>query len=224
MTIKILGRLAGVATLTLALAGCIDMTMDLDVQSDTTAKSTVTTTMGKDFYPMVKAGQESKGAGSTTETADASSGFCDEPNAQLTENADGSATCVETSEGAFADLKLNEDGDGPTFTVVSPGVVRVAFNTAEMKGDLAASTSGEAAGGAPGDNADKEMDEQTKAMMAAFFTGHTLTMRIHGKEITDTNMELSGDKTTAEKVIPFLDLINGTADLPDELYAVVRTN
>jgi hypothetical protein len=37
MTIKILGRLAGVATLTLALAGCIDMTMDLDILSETTS-------------------------------------------------------------------------------------------------------------------------------------------------------------------------------------------
>jgi hypothetical protein len=181
--------------------------------------------MGKVFYALVNAVQACKEGGIYSQTAVAGSGFCDGANAQLTENADGSATCVETSEGAFADLKMNEDGKGATFTVVSPGVVRVAFSTAEMKGDLAASTSGEAAagGGAPAD-ANKEMDEQTKAMMAAFFTGHTLTMRIHGKEITESNMDISADKTTAEKAIPFLDLINGTADLPDELYAVVRTN
>jgi hypothetical protein len=35
-------------------------------------------------------------------------------------------------------------------------------------------------------------------------------------------MDLSSDKKSAETVLPFLDLINGTSDLPDELYAVVR--
>jgi hypothetical protein len=35
-------------------------------------------------------------------------------------------------------------------------------------------------------------------------------------------MTLAGDGKSAEQVIPFLDLINGTAELPDELYAVVR--
>ena len=37
-------------------------------------------------------------------------------------------------------------------------------------------------------------------------------------------MTLSADKTAAEIKIPFLDLINGTAKLPEELYAVVQTN
>ena len=37
-------------------------------------------------------------------------------------------------------------------------------------------------------------------------------------------MTISDDKSTAEIKIPFLDLINGTANLPEELYAVVKTN
>jgi hypothetical protein len=37
-------------------------------------------------------------------------------------------------------------------------------------------------------------------------------------------MTISADKTNAEIKIPFLDLINGTAKLPAELYAVVKTN
>jgi hypothetical protein len=49
-------------------------------------------------------------------------------------------------------------------------------------------------------------------------------MRISGKQITDTNMTLTDDRKAAEIVIPFIDLINGTLELPEELYATVRTN
>lgn len=206
MTIRILGRMAGAMALTLALAGCIDMTMDLDIQSDTTAKSTVTTVMGADFYPMVKS--------NASNDKDSSEGFCNEEGATLTENADGSASCVQVREGPFADLMEGEE-NGMTITQVSPGVVRVAFDTKSMQGDLASST---------GTGGEEEMDAETKAMISAIFAGHTMTLRVHGVEVTDTNMDLSGDKTTAEKSIPFVDLMNGTAGLPDELYAVLRTN
>jgi hypothetical protein len=60
--------------------------------------------------------------------------------------------------------------------------------------------------------------------MKQMFDGHFVTIRISGKSISDTNMTLNADKTAAEIKIPFLDLINGTAKLPDELYAVVSTN
>lgn len=205
MSMHIIGRLAGALAMTIGLAGCIDMTMEMEIQSETNGKATVTSTMGPDVYPMVK-------ANAGNETAD-SEGFCDKEKGVLTENPDGGATCVEVTEGTFAELTEGED-DGATFTVVSPGLVRVAFKTEDMKGDLAASTGG----------GDEAMDDETKAMMAQFFEGHTLTIRIKGKEVTDTNMTLSADKTGAETVIPFLDLINGTVELPDELYAVVKVN
>ncbi len=202
MTLQFFGRLAGVLALTAGLAGCIDVTMDIEVKSETEGKATTTSVMGADFYAMAKAGA----ASGETKTED---GFCQEAGAQLTENADGSATCVLTVEGKFADLDLGEgEEDGASFTVVSPGVVRVAFKTDDMKGELG--TEGQ--------------DEQTKQMMQAFFEGHAITIRIKGKEVTDTNMTLSADKTSAEIVIPFLDLINGTVELPAELYATVKTN
>lgn len=201
MTLQFFRRLAGIVGLTLGLAGCIDVTMDIEVLSETTGKATTTSVMGSDFYAMVKAGAASGEA----KTDD---GFCREEGAQLTENADGSATCVLTVEGKFADLKLDEGEDGATFTVVSPGVVKVVFKTDDMKSELGT----------------EEQDEQTKQMMVAFFEGKAITIRIKGKEVTDTNMTLSADKKSAEIVIPFLDLINGTVDLPAELYATVRTN
>lgn len=192
-------KIAGAMALTAVLTGCIDVTMDIAVQSDTRGKATMTSVMGKDFYAMVKAGGESDTAGE---------GFCKEQNSVLTENEDGSAACVQTTEGLFSELKLGEGDVGATFTVQSPGVVRVAFKTDDMKSEV----SGDA------------QDEETKAMMAAFFEGRFITMRIGGKTVLETNMTLSADGTSAETKIPFLDLINGTAELPPEFFAVIDTN
>jgi molybdopterin-binding protein len=199
MKFALIGRIAGVVALTVGLAACVDMTEELNITSDTTAKATMTMTMGSDIYAMMKAAD-------TSETKDEDK-FCAKEGEQLTENADGSATCIATSEGTFDQLKFDEGDGKPTFTVVSPGVVRVAFPTKDMMGEIG-----------------KDSDEQTAAMMKQMFDGHFLTIRIGGKEVTDTNLTLGADRTSAEIKIPFLDLINGSAQLPEELYAVVRTN
>jgi hypothetical protein len=200
MKFSTIGKIGGMLALTLGLAGCFDMTMDLKVTSDTTATATITQTMGSDIYAMVK------GAGDQGNNGDK---FCGKEGETLTENADGSATCVSVSEGEFDKLSFADSGDDskPTFTVVSPGVVRVSVKTKGMAGDLG-----------------KEQDEQTAAMMKQMFEGHFLTIRFGGVEVTDTNMTVTEDGTYAETKVPFLDLINGTAQLPEELYAVVRTN
>jgi len=194
------GKLAGVVALTMGLAACVDMTEDVTVTSETTAKATMTMLMGADIYSMMKTANSSE-----TKAEDK---FCAKEGEQLTENADGSATCVAVSEGTFADLKFDEGDSKPSFTVVSPGVVRAAFPTKDMAGDLGKDNS----------------DPQTAAMMKQMFEGHFLTLRITGKAVTDSNMTISADQTSAEIKIPFLDLINGTAKLPEELYAVVQTN
>lgn len=209
MNLKLIGQLAGAVALTVGLAGCMDVTMDIEVLDETTGKATTTMTMGADFYAMAKAGMAAEQSGDAN-AAGADDGFCTEEGAALTENADGSATCTMTVEGPFADLKTGEGDSGASYEVVSPGVVKVSFSTAEMKSEVS------------GDDA--AQDEQTKAMMQAFFEGHAVTIRIKGKQITDTNMTKSADGSSAEIVIPFLDLINGTADLPPELYATVKTN
>ena len=199
MKFALIGRVAGVLALTMSLAACVDMTEELTVTSDTTAKATMTMTMGADIYSMMKTADQS---GSKDEDK-----FCGKEGEQLTENADGSATCVASSEGTFDELKFDEGDSKPTFQVVSPGTVRVAFPTKDMAGDLG-----------------KDTDPQTTAMMKQMFEGHFVTLRITGKAVTDSNMTINGDKTAAETKIPFLDLIEGTAKLPDELYAVVTTN
>jgi hypothetical protein len=189
-------KIAGALALTMSLAACIDMTQDIKVTSDTTAQLSVTTVMSKDIYPMIKAG----GGG------DDAKPFCKEDGSTLTENDDGSATCVMVSDGAFADLKYDDSDTStkPTFTANPDGTVRVSVVTKGMIGDLGA-----------------EQDEQTKAMMQQMFEGHFLTLRFGGGEVVETNMDDVGDGY-AEKKMSFLELINGTIELPDELYAVVR--
>ncbi len=198
MKIALIGRIAGALGLTLALTGCIDMTQDLTVTSTTTAKAVMTMTMGSDIYAMVKASNAS-------DSTKAEDKFCAKEGEELTENADGSATCTSTEEGSFTDLKFDEGGSKPVFTAQADGTVRVAIPTKDMMGEMG-----------------KEDDPQTKEMMKQLFENHFLTLKIGGSEVIDTNMTLADDKKSAETKIAFMDLINGTAQLPEELYAVVQ--
>jgi hypothetical protein len=203
MTLKTIARLASVLMLSAGLAGCMDVTAEIEVQSETTGKATTIMTMGAEFYPMIKQAAAAGGE----EAAASADAFCAEEGDVLTENADGSATCTSVKEGTLAEITADAEGpnEDTTFTVVSPGVVRVSFKTSEMSGQV---TEGQ--------------DEQTAQMMKAYFEGHNATIRIKGKKIIETNMTKIGDNT-AETVIPFTDLLDGKADLPDELFAVVDT-
>ena len=159
---------------------------------------------------MVKQMSEAGGEGVKSEP------FCAKDGEELTENDDGSATCVTTKEGELATLTEGEDG-GPSedasFTEVSPGVIRVAFKTSDMKSQVA-----EGAGGGSAE------DAQAMAMIKPYFEGHTISITIKGKKITETNMTASDDGTSATTEIPFNDLLDGKATVPDELYAIVDTN
>jgi len=215
MKFRILGRLAGVLAVTAGLAGCMDVNAEIEVLSATTGKATTSMTIGADFYPMIKqmaaAGDESS----------KSEPFCGKAGEQLTENADGSATCVTVKEGELSAITAGDDGspsDDASFTEVSPGVIRVAFKTSEMKSQVAEGAGGGASGASEAETA------QAMAMIKPYFEGHTISVTIKGKRITETNMTKSGDGTSATTEIPFNDLLDGKADVPDELYAIVDTN
>jgi hypothetical protein len=193
MTIHPFVKIAGALALTLSLTGCLDMTNDIYVTSSTTARATITSTMGAEIYGMVKAG------------GDNDEPFCSEQGATLTENADGSATCVDVSEGNFADLDFDDGGSKPMFTSNPDGTVRIAIPTKDMMTDLS------------GD------DPETAAMMKQLFEGRFLTIRFGGSQIVESNMERAPDSGQyVETKISFIELMDGTAKLPAELYAVVR--
>ena len=219
MTLQNIGRLAGTLALTVALAGCIDVTMDVKVKNATDATGTMTQTIAAQFYPMIKASASSDSKGSS---------FCSEKDkGTLVENADGSATCTIVKDGKFADLSFDDGKESVTFTSPGPGLVRVAWPTKELSSGLAAASGaagGADASGAASDAEAKKASDQMKAAMVAYFAGHFLTLSVSGGEITDTNMTLAGDKQSASDKIPFTDLLSGTAKFPDELYAVVKVN
>jgi hypothetical protein len=193
-------RLAGVLVLAGGLAGCVDATVEVDVLSEATARATMTQVMAPEFYSMVQQGQD---AGQMEDD------FCEE--GELTENADGSATCVISREGTFAELELGEEGDedAVSFSSAGPGLVRVAFPTGALTDEV---TDGE------------ELNAEAMAMLEGVFEGRNITLVVSGNEIVETNMTAASDNRSAEAVIPFVDLINGEAELPEELYAVVRVN
>jgi hypothetical protein len=215
MTLHIIGRLAGVLALTVGLAGCIDVSMDIKVKSPTEAQATMTQTIGAQFYPMLKASAKDKDSGDDS--------FCaGNDKGTLTENADGSATCVIVKEGKFADLGMDENDEKLMFTSPGPGLVRVAFPTKDLSSGITDAAKGEDAASAGQDADSKAAEEQMKQMMVAYFAGHFLTLKVSGGEITDSNMTIAPDKQSAEDKIAFDELINGTAKLPEELYAVVK--
>ena len=210
MTLNVIARIAGALVLAGGLAGCMDITMELEVLYDTTGKITTTSVVAADIYPMLKGTAEGEGMD-----------FCNEEGATLTENADGSATCVETKEGELTALLT--DNESAKVEVVGPGLVKFTFSTTDMQEQASAGTSGPTA--APGEKAPTPEEEaQAKAMMAMFFEGKAVTIRVKGKEIVETTMTKSADGTSAEVVIPFIDLINGTATLPPEYTVTVKTN
>ncbi len=197
MSVNLVGKLAATMLLAAGLAGCIDVNIDVAITSPTTARATMTQVMSADVYAMVKMSAE--------EQPESEDSFCAE--GELTENADGSATCTMVEEGAFADLDLGQDEGGMTFTEAGPGLVRVALPTADLQAEL---------------GAEEQMDEDTRQMVEAFFTDRTMTIAISGAEIVESNMTISADRRKAEQVIPLIDLINGEAGLPAEIFAVVR--
>lgn len=213
MNFKILGRLAGVLAVTAGLAGCMDVNAEIEVLSATTGKATTSMTIGADFYPMIKQ--------MSADPSNKSEPFCGKDGEKLTENTDGSATCVTTKEGELATLTAGENG-GPSedasFTEVSPGVIRVAFKTSQMKSQVAEGAGGGAQGASEAETA------QAMAMIKPYFEGKKISITIKGKKITETNMTASGDGTSATTEIPFNDLLDGKSTVPDELYAIVDTN
>ncbi|NGP16874.1 hypothetical protein [Devosia aurantiaca] len=154
--------------------------------------------MVADFYAM-------KGMSEDPEQQSAADVFCQEGD--LTENADGSATCIISEVGAFADLDLGQQEGGITFSPAGDGLVRIAMATEALSEEIS--------GGEP-------LDAETASLAEAIFIGRTFTLSFSGAEITDTNMTLSEDATIATKSLPIIDIIKGEIELPQEFYAVVR--
>ena len=176
------------------LAGCFDIKFDVSVLDTDKASVTISTTLPREMVNLadVEAG---------------TSEFCNKES-ELVEN-ETTYTCIETHEGSFADVF--EAGDPnepqPTIAVVGPRQVKVSFPAGSLK-----ETMNQQSGG----------DAQAVEMMKQMFTGHAITISIGGGKIIDTNMTRNDAGDTAEYVLPFDALVDGTTEIPDEVFAVVQ--
>lgn len=187
-------RAAGAMVVAVGLAGCIDVTMELEVIDEETGRGTMTMVMDRQFYDMAE--------------ADGSESFCDDDDTLTVTETE--ATCVSVTEGTFDELIESSDPDEPVPTVVAQGdgTVRVTFPTASLADEMA----------------EDEMDAETLTMMQGFFAGKFMTLVASGGEVVDTNMTVAEDGMSASLQIPFLDMMTGEADVPDEAYAVLKIN
>ncbi|MBK1795193.1 hypothetical protein JHL21_11860 [Devosia sp. WQ 349] len=207
MTSNIIGKLAAVLLLGAGLAGCMDADVEVSFMDSETAHVMTTTTMGADFYGMIKAAEAEAPADGDDAMGEFSESFCAEGD--LTENADGSAVCVEMMHGTLDELNAqNEEEGGIQFAAQDDGTVRVSMPMSALNAQL---------------GAEEEMDADTKAMMVAMFEGHAITFTIIGEEILDTNMTVSDDKTSVSLELEFAKLLAGDTEFPEEYYALVRT-
>ncbi|WP_404400761.1 hypothetical protein [Pelagibacterium halotolerans] len=191
-----IARLGGAVVVTLGLAACMDVSMDLDILSETEGRATMTTSVSNDVYTMIE--QQAEEGGDE---------FC--PDGEVIAG-DTTTDCVVTSEGTFAELDLgNEEDGGPEITAIGNGQVRVSLPTGELNEEISQGMG-------------EEEDPEMMAMVAAMFEGHYITFNVSGGEIVDTNMDRAEDGMSASYQIPFADLMQGTLELPDELYAVVQ--
>lgn len=199
--LKLAAKFLATVLLALPLAACFDGTIEVSVTGPTTARIEAVQVINGDTYAALK-----KGAAETDYSA--LDEFC--TVGEITETEDGGATCTVVKEGSFASLRnFNGTGSDLRFEPAGNGLVKVSMGTQGFR-DMA------------GAEVEMTVDGETQKMAEAYFAGHTMTIRIGGGEITDTNLSLAKGKMSAETVYPLLDLVMGKADLPDEFYAVVR--
>ena len=220
-----------------SLAGCIDANLDVALTGDATAKATLTQVMRPDSFTTiglvdtldeaswqaaVKAADRATAAKAKAEAAgrDASgivappappparslaARFC--RTGSLLMRADGGASCIEASQGAFADIALGELEQQVIFTPLEADLVRIALPTAQLRRIV---------------TPDLALEPDVEAAIPALFSGRKIVINFSGQEVIETNMTLAKDERSARQDIAIVDLISGKAQLPAELYAVVR--
>ncbi|WP_127145114.1 hypothetical protein [Pelagibacterium montanilacus] len=189
-----IAKMSGIALLTAGLAGCVDVSMDVEVLSQTEARGTMVTGMSPDMYAMMSMeGVESEA-------------FCEDGD--IVETA-AVVECRVVEEGSFEDLRFDEDGENrPVFEALGDGRIRVSFPTEGVADEV-----NDEAGAS---------DPEMAAMIATMFEGHFITLSVSGGEIVETNMETAEDGQSARFQIPLGGLVSGSVEIPAELYAVVQ--
>lgn len=192
MTISNILKAAAAFALAAGLSGCFDASFDITVNDTETATLTSAFTVPREMV-------------SLEEITSGEFDLCSDHD-EIVEG-ETTITCSQTTTGPFDELfDDSEEGEPvPTLTKTGPDTVRVSFPLSSFSEDM----------GADG-------DPQMRDMILQAFEGKTLSMRVSGGTITDTNMTLVDGGKAAELEASFVDLITGEAGLPGEAYAVVK--
>ena len=134
-------------------------------------------------------------------------GFCNADDGGTLEMMDTVARCNMLIEGTFDEVFASEEeGPSPAVEDLGNGTVRVTFPV----------------GAATADAAEMRADPQMAAMMRPMLEGHSMTIRIAGAEILESNGEISADRRTASFSIPLVSILDENAEFPETFEAVVR--
>lgn len=194
MGIAMIGRTAGVFILALGLTACADAALEIEILSESTARGQMIISLDRAVYETPQG------------KAIADEGFCNESPAVFTQDK---VVCTMVEEGTFAEISFDEGqsiAERMKITSAGPGLVRVSFPTRTLAPDVVQ--------GDPN-------DPQTQQIIA-LFTGHSVTLKVSGGDIVESNMAIAGDGQSAQLVIPIADLVTGMMDAPEEAYAIVR--
>lgn len=132
--------------------------------------------------------------------------FCD---GEETLNEAGDHVCTETVSGTIDEVVNDPDiGEGMTIERRVGGLIYVAFDLSDLTEDISPP--------------EEEGSEEMINMMRAAFEGHSITLRLSGAEVIETNGTISDDGTTATYAIPLGILFDGTAELPATFNALIR--
>ena len=188
-------KLGGAALITLGLAACVDISMDIEISSETEATATVITAMSSDIYAMISA------------QAEEGDDFCDD--GELVETGP-SVECIVVRSGPFDELELgDEEGEGPIIEAIGNRQVRVTFPVGELVDQVSEGTG-------VGD------DPEMAALFAQMFEGAQITLSVSGGPIVSSNMEIADDGQSALIEIPLTDILTGQTELTEDLFAVVQ--
>jgi hypothetical protein len=234
---KWIGQTAMAGLLALGLSACVDAKLEVALIGDSTAKATLLQEMRPDSFSavsfadtlaeakwqaQVKAVGDATLAKSEAEAAGKDGSaivippqppfyrplaalFCS--TGGLLKRVDGGASCIEVSQGGFDEIALGALQQQLSFTPQGDGLVRIALSTQQLL-DLV--------------HPDLALDPEIEQSIPALFANRKITLRFSGAEVTESNMTVAKDALSASQDIPILGLIDGSASLPEEFYAVVR--
>lgn len=178
--------------LALALSGCIDVEMDSAILGPDQARLTGFIEVNRAMFDMMGGAEE----------------FCPADEGGTLEMRDETARCNILMEGSFDEVFTeNEDGSpGPVATDRGDGTVHVTFPLGDLTGDME----------------EMRSDPAMAAMFRPMLEGHSISLSISGVQIVSSNGTISDDGTRATISFALTDILDDTADIPEDFEAVVR--